>query len=53
MDNISDKFSLQVKLDLSLLEDIDDDMDFCLKLAREESVVVLPGKNAIINSLYE
>ncbi|XVE66167.1 hypothetical protein DITRI_Ditri08aG0058600 [Diplodiscus trichospermus] len=34
---------VMVKLNLSLLEDIDDDMDFCLKLAREESVVVLPG----------
>ncbi|XP_022738209.1 tyrosine aminotransferase-like [Durio zibethinus] len=34
---------IMVKLNLSLLEDIDDDMDFCLKLAREESVVVLPG----------
>ncbi|KAJ6289667.1 hypothetical protein OIU78_025567 [Salix suchowensis] len=33
-----------VKLNLSLLEDISDDTDFCLKLAREESVTVLPGK---------
>ncbi|KAJ4958226.1 hypothetical protein NE237_025337 [Protea cynaroides] len=32
-----------VKLMPSLLEDIDDDMDFCLKLAKEESVIVLPG----------
>ncbi|KAJ6371723.1 hypothetical protein OIU77_002108 [Salix suchowensis] len=32
-----------VKLNLSLLEDISDDTDFCLKLAREESVTVLPG----------
>lgn len=32
-----------VKLNLSLLEDISDDMDFCLKLAREESVTILPG----------
>lgn len=35
--------SFQVKLNLSLLEDISDDMDFCVKLAKEESVVVLPG----------
>ncbi|GLU06377.1 hypothetical protein SLE2022_234170 [Rubroshorea leprosula] len=34
---------VMVKLNLSLLEDISDDTDFCLKLAREESVVVLPG----------
>ncbi|XP_021681226.1 nicotianamine aminotransferase 1 isoform X2 [Hevea brasiliensis] len=32
-----------VKLNLSLLQDISDDMDFCLKLAREESVIILPG----------
>ncbi|XP_052178831.1 probable aminotransferase TAT2 [Diospyros lotus] len=32
-----------VKLDLSLLEDINDDLDFCVKLAKEESVIVLPG----------
>ncbi|KAL5861030.1 hypothetical protein ACOSQ4_002326 [Xanthoceras sorbifolium] len=35
--------SVMVKLHLSLLEDITDDMDFCLKLAKEEAVVVLPG----------
>lgn len=34
---------LQVKLELSLLEDITSDMDFCLKLAKEESVIILPG----------
>ncbi|XP_060672568.1 tyrosine aminotransferase-like [Ziziphus jujuba] len=34
---------IQVKLNLSFLEDIDDDMDFCIKLAKEESVIVLPG----------
>ncbi|XP_050248358.1 tyrosine aminotransferase-like [Quercus robur] len=34
---------VMVKLNLSLLEDINDDLDFCLKLAKEESVVVLPG----------
>ncbi|KAF5948288.1 hypothetical protein HYC85_014245 [Camellia sinensis] len=35
--------SLQVKLNLSLLEGINDDMEFCGKLAKEESVIVLPG----------
>ncbi|TYI94532.1 hypothetical protein E1A91_D02G210500v1 [Gossypium mustelinum] len=35
--------SVMVKLNLSMLDDINDDMDFCLKLAEEESVVVLPG----------
>ncbi|XP_010555108.1 PREDICTED: tyrosine aminotransferase-like [Tarenaya hassleriana] len=33
-----------VKLNLSLLEDIGDDMDFCCKLAKEESVFILPGR---------
>ncbi|KAG2325314.1 hypothetical protein Bca52824_008042 [Brassica carinata] len=32
-----------VKLNLSLLEDISDDLDFCCKLAKEESVIILPG----------
>ncbi|XAR55539.1 Tyrosine transaminase [Bertholletia excelsa] len=35
--------STMVKLNLLALEDINDDMDFCIKLAKEESVVVLPG----------
>jgi tyrosine aminotransferase len=34
-----------VKLNLSLLEGVTDDVDFCMKLAKEESVIVLPGKN--------
>ncbi|PON74833.1 Tyrosine/nicotianamine aminotransferase [Trema orientale] len=34
---------VMVKLNLQLLEDIVDDVDFCLKLAREESVIFLPG----------
>nr|XP_011466922.1 PREDICTED: tyrosine aminotransferase-like isoform X1 [Fragaria vesca subsp. vesca] len=32
-----------VKLDLSALEGIDDDVQFCLELSKEESVIVLPG----------
>ncbi|XP_078177519.1 nicotianamine aminotransferase 1-like [Carex rostrata] len=32
-----------VKLDLSCLEDISDDLDFCCKLAKEESVIICPG----------
>ncbi|XP_054813160.1 tyrosine aminotransferase-like isoform X3 [Prosopis cineraria] len=34
---------MTVKLNLALLEGIHDDTEFCVKLAREESVVVLPG----------
>ncbi|CAL5406582.1 unnamed protein product [Camellia sinensis] len=34
---------VMVKLNLSLLEGINDDMEFCSKLAKEESVIVLPG----------
>ncbi|GFS41301.1 tyrosine transaminase family protein [Actinidia rufa] len=34
---------VMVKLNLALLEDIKDDIDFCVKLAKEESVVILPG----------
>ncbi|KAJ4729760.1 Tyrosine aminotransferase [Melia azedarach] len=37
--------SVMVKLNISLLEDTNDDMDFSFKLATEESVVVLPGKS--------
>ncbi|OVA11519.1 Aminotransferase [Macleaya cordata] len=32
-----------VKFNSSLMEDIDDDMDFCIKLAKEESIIILPG----------
>ncbi|KAJ7948690.1 Tyrosine aminotransferase [Quillaja saponaria] len=35
--------ALMVRLNLSLLEDISDDLDFCFKLAKEESVILLPG----------
>nr|GEV24468.1 tyrosine/nicotianamine aminotransferase, pyridoxal phosphate-dependent transferase [Tanacetum cinerariifolium] len=34
---------IQVKLNLSDLDDIIDDADFCMKLAKEESVIVFPG----------
>ncbi|KAI3818779.1 hypothetical protein L1987_12596 [Smallanthus sonchifolius] len=34
---------VMVKLDLSVFEDIKDDVDFCLMLAKEESVIILPG----------
>ncbi|XP_022738226.1 probable aminotransferase TAT2 isoform X2 [Durio zibethinus] len=34
---------VMVKLNLSLLEDINDDMDFCMKLAKEESVIIVPA----------
>ncbi|KAM7495086.1 hypothetical protein LguiB_029695 [Lonicera macranthoides] len=34
---------VMVKLDLSLLEDINDDMEFCIELAKEESVIIVPG----------
>ncbi|CAI9112407.1 OLC1v1012855C1 [Oldenlandia corymbosa var. corymbosa] len=35
--------AFMVKLNLSVLEDIGDDMEFCLKLAKEESLIILPG----------
>lgn len=35
--------AMMVKLNLSLLEDISDDIDFSFKLAKEESVIILPG----------
>ncbi|XP_071693312.1 nicotianamine aminotransferase 1-like [Rutidosis leptorrhynchoides] len=34
---------LMVKLDLTLLQGINNDMEFCSKLAKEESVILLPG----------
>jgi hypothetical protein len=39
----STAFAMQMKLNLLLLEDISDDIDFSFKLAREESVIILPG----------
>ncbi|TMW85032.1 hypothetical protein EJD97_023906 [Solanum chilense] len=35
---------LMAKLNMSLLEGIDNDMEFCTRLAREESAIVLPGE---------
>ncbi|XP_052208078.1 probable aminotransferase TAT2 [Diospyros lotus] len=35
--------AVMVKLNLSLLKGISDDIDFCFKLAKEESVIILPG----------
>ncbi|KAL1537914.1 tyrosine transaminase [Salvia divinorum] len=35
--------AFMVKLNVSLLRDISDDIDFCFKLAKEESVILLPG----------
>ncbi|WVZ90754.1 hypothetical protein U9M48_037025 [Paspalum notatum var. saurae] len=34
---------VMVKLDMSCFDGIDDDIDFCCKLAKEESVVISPG----------
>ncbi|OIT02593.1 PREDICTED: tyrosine aminotransferase-like [Nicotiana attenuata] len=34
---------VMVKLHLNLVADIEDDLDFCLKLAKEESLIILPG----------
>ncbi|CAD6258797.1 unnamed protein product [Miscanthus lutarioriparius] len=34
---------VMVKLDLSWLDGIQDDLDFCCRLAKEDSVIVLPG----------
>ncbi|RZC49781.1 hypothetical protein C5167_018202 [Papaver somniferum] len=34
---------VMVKLNTLLLKDISDDLDFCNKLAKEESVIILPG----------
>lgn len=38
---------LQVRLDLSQLVDIKDDMDFCCQLAKEEHVIILPGNSLL------
>jgi aspartate/methionine/tyrosine aminotransferase len=41
---------VMVKLDLSCLDGIHDDVDFCTKVAREESVVICPGTHVIYRS---
>ncbi|RVW18025.1 Proteasome subunit alpha type-2 [Vitis vinifera] len=35
---------VMVKLNLSVLEDIDNDVELCMNLSKEESVIVLTGK---------
>lgn len=35
--------AMMAKLNVSLLKDINDDVDFCFKLAKQESVILLPG----------
>ncbi|CAA0816005.1 Probable aminotransferase TAT2 [Striga hermonthica] len=35
--------AFMVKLNVSMLKDISNDIDFCFKLAKEESVIILPG----------
>uniref|UniRef100_A0A1J3GTW4 Tyrosine aminotransferase n=1 Tax=Noccaea caerulescens TaxID=107243 RepID=A0A1J3GTW4_NOCCA len=39
-----------VKLEVSVLEDISDDLEFCCKLAKEESVIILPGQAVGLNN---
>lgn len=39
----------QVEINFSQIKDIVDDMDFCAKLAEEESVLLLPGNNFFKN----
>lgn len=39
---------MQAKLNLSHLEGIHDDIDFCSKLAKEESVIILPGEQHLL-----
>lgn len=38
-------FASQIKLNVAMLEGIVDELDFCCKLAKEESVILLPGDN--------
>lgn len=39
-----------VELNLTLLEGISDDMEFALQLAKEESVIVLPGMAVVMKN---
>lgn len=41
--NTSYRYVLQVKLNLSMLDGIQDDADFCMELAKQESMIILPG----------
>ncbi|KAF6158246.1 hypothetical protein GIB67_028670 [Kingdonia uniflora] len=50
--SISKRWIVPVKLNPSLMEDIKDDMDFCVKLAKEESVIVLPGRSVGLNNWF-
>lgn len=45
-------YAMQVKINLPLLEDIKDDIDFCCKLAKEESMIILPGE-IILESIHQ
>ena len=45
--NLEIMLVFQAKLDLSCLDGFSDDMDFCCKLAKEESVLVMPGEVTI------
>lgn len=36
---------IMVKLEVSMLEGIQDDTDFCLKLAKQENMIILPGSS--------
>ncbi|GJY50273.1 tyrosine transaminase family protein [Tanacetum coccineum] len=44
---------VMVKLDMSVFKDIKDDMDFCVKLAREESVLFLPDSECALKRIQE
>ncbi|GKA62340.1 probable aminotransferase TAT2 [Tanacetum coccineum] len=44
---------VMVKLDMSVFKDIKDDMDFCVKLAREESVLFLPDSECALKGIQE
>ncbi|KAI3515480.1 hypothetical protein L1887_14376 [Cichorium endivia] len=41
-----------VKLKLSAFDDVVDDVDFCMKLAKEESMILLPGM-ATLNHIWD
>ncbi|KAK6919112.1 hypothetical protein RJ641_017534, partial [Dillenia turbinata] len=46
--NMNDLF--RVKLDTSLLKGIDNDMDFCFKVVKKVSVIVLPGMCVLLRN---